>query len=118
MADIEYTKWVRYPDAQLRFEMDKEHGQPTRFVVQLERLVDGEWRAVVRFDHDQAGELSHDIREEGLHMDIYQDGEKALVRHDFPPVPLNIAAAYAQAHIEREADDLLRRFDQWHNLTT
>ena len=118
MADIEYTKWIRYPDAQLRFEMDKEDGRPTRFLVQLERLVEGEWREVVRFDHDEAGALSHDVDVEGLHMDIYRDEEKYLVRDDFPPMRLNNAAAYAQAYIESEADRLLRRFDQWHNLTT
>lgn len=118
MADIEYTKWVRYPDAQLRFSMDTEHGTPTRFVVQLERLVNDEWREVVRFDHDNEGELSHDIREEGLHMDIYRDREKHLARRNFPPMRLNIAPAYAQAYIESEADRLLKRFDQWHNLMT
>lgn len=118
MADIEYTKWIRYPDAQLRCSIDTEDGNPTRFLVQLERLVDDEWLEVVRFDHDVEGEQSHDIREEGLHMDIYRDGEKYLVRHDFPPVRLNIAPAYAQAYIESEADRLLQGFDQWHNLTT
>ena len=118
MADIEYTKWIRYPVAQLRFSMDTERGSPTRFLVQLERLVEDEWLEVVRFDHDNEGEQSHDIREEGLHMDIYRDGEKYLVRDDFPPMGLNIAPAYAQAYIESEADRLLRRFDQWHNLTT
>lgn len=118
MADIEYTKWVRYPDAQLRVEMDTESGRPTRFVVQLERLVDDQWLEVVRFDHDGEGVQSHDVSEEGLHMDIYRDGEKFLVREDFPPMGLNIAPAYAEAYIQSEAERLLQRFDTWHNLTT
>lgn len=52
MADTEYIKQVRYPDGQLRVEIDTEVGDVTRFLVQLERLVDGEPNVVARFDHD------------------------------------------------------------------
>jgi hypothetical protein len=51
-------------------------------------------------------------------MDIYRDGEQYLVRQDFPPVKLSRAPAYCVSYIKTEADRLLRRFEQWHNLTT
>lgn len=60
--------------------------------------------------------MGHDITEEGLHMDVYRDGEKVRVKDDFPPVPLTHAPRYATMYIERTADRLLRRFEQWHDL--
>jgi hypothetical protein len=60
----------------------------------------------------------HDITEEGLHMDIYRDGEKYRVKTNFPTVPLSDAPKYAESHIRGQADQLLRRYEQWHNLTT
>jgi len=64
-----------------RVGIDLERGRVTRFVVQLEYLIDpqtDEWAVVVRYDHDAEGsaEATHDVTEEGLHIDIYRDGEK------------------------------------------
>ena len=118
MANTEYIKQVRCSDGQLRVEIDTEAGDVTRFLVQLERLVDGEPNVVARFDHDQDGEQAHDITEEGLHLDVYRDGEKHRVERGFPPVRLSAAVGYCKAYLEKHADRYLRRFDQWHNLTT
>lgn len=118
MANTEYIKQVRYSDGQLRVEIDTEAGDVTRFLVQLERLVDGEPNVVARFDHDQDGEQAHDITEEGLHLDVYRDGEKHRVERGFPPVRLSAAVGYYKTYLEKHADRYLRRFDQWHNLTT
>ena len=56
-------------------------GEVKRFVVQLEYRVDAEqdtWVTVVRYDHDAKGsaEATHDVTEDGLHIDIYRDGKK------------------------------------------
>ena len=115
-SDVRYLDWVEYPHARLRVEIDKERGTPTRFVVQLERRVAGEWAAVVRFDHDPENPMGHDITEEGLHMDVYRDGEKVDVVNSFPPVRLSDAPAYCLAYLEEHAGTLLRRFEQWHDL--
>jgi len=49
----------------------------TRFTVQLEYRHDDEWREVVRYDHDGTDiGGGHDVTEEGLHIDIYRDGEQ------------------------------------------
>lgn len=60
--------------------------------------------------------MGHDVVEEGLHMDVYRDEEKARVKDDFPTVPLTEAPRYCIAYIRENADALLRRFDQWHDL--
>lgn len=118
MHDVSYTNWIEYPHAQLRFVLDTERGAPTTFFIQLEYRVDDEWTPVVHFDHNPAGTYGHDTTEEGLHMDIYRDGEQHLVRQDFPPVKLSDAPDYCESYIKNNADRLLRRFEQWHNLTT
>lgn len=117
MTDVDYTNWVEYPYARLRFELDTRHGRPTRFVVQLEYRFDGEWHPVVRFDHDEHGERAHDVTAEGLHMDVYRDGEKHHVERGFPPVALQDAPHYTMAYIEEHAEYFLGRFERWHDLT-
>ncbi|GAA0716848.1 hypothetical protein J2744_000708 [Halorubrum trapanicum] len=116
-GDVQYSEWVEYPHARLRVDIDKTAGVPTRFVVQLERRVDGSWRQVVRFDHESENPMGHDITDEGLHMDVYRDGEKVRVKDDFPPVDLTHAPRYCIAYIERHAGVLLRRFERWHDLS-
>lgn len=71
-----------------QFEFDKSEGHVTRFVVQFERSIGDEWSEVVRFDHEPENPMGHDITEEGLHMDVYRDGDKVRVKDDFPPVYL------------------------------
>jgi hypothetical protein len=114
--DVQYFDWVEYPHARARVEIDKSEGRVTRFVVQLERLVNNEWSEVVRFDHEPENPNGHDITEEGLHMDVYRESEKARVKDDFPPVPLSDAPRYCITYIRKNADQLLRRFEQWHDL--
>lgn len=116
-ADKHYTTWIEYPHARLRFVLDT-NGTPSRFLIQLEYLVDDEWQQVVHFDHNPAAPDGHDIVEEGLHMDIYRDGEQYMVQTDFPPVQLSVAPRYCTMYIEQNADRLLRRFEQWHDLKT
>jgi len=115
-GDVQYLDWVEYPHARLRVEIDKTAGVPTRFVVQLERRVDESWQQVVRFDHDPENPMGHDVTEEGLHMDVYRDGEKVRVKDDFPPVGLTRAPRYCIVYIGQYAETLLRRFEEWHDL--
>lgn len=116
MSNGDHEEWIEYPYARIRFELDTDHGEPTRFVVQLEYEVAGDWRVVTRFDHDRHGEQAHDITEEGLHMDVYRDGEKHRVESGFPPVSLSHAPRYCKTYLETHADQFLRRFEQWHDL--
>lgn len=116
--------WIRWPYARIRRELDTERGEVRRFIAQLEYDIEAtptgenspEWRAVARFDHDSSGEQAHDIRDEGLHLDIYRNEEKYRVLTEFPPVPLDRAPRYCQEYLERYADRLLERFERWHDL--
>jgi hypothetical protein len=116
-ADKSYTDVVEYPHAQIRFSLDT-NGVPRRFLIQLEYRVEDDWTPVVRFDHNPAAPTGHDITEEGLHMDVFRDGEKVRVKRDFPPVSLSYAPRYCVLYIKNNAEPLLRRFEQWHNLKT
>jgi hypothetical protein len=113
--DTEFTTIVNRR-AQIRGGISTEKGDVTRFFIQLEYWLDGEWFEVIRFDHDPEAEMGHDITEEGLHMDIYRDGVKYRVKDDFPPVKLNRAPRYGTTYIRENAERLIRRFERWHNV--
>jgi len=117
-------KWVRWPYARIRRELVIEQGDIFRFTYQLEYDIQAtpaggnapDWRPVARFDHNIDPKHGHDIRDEGLHLDIYRDGEKYRVFTKFPPVPLPRAPRYSEEFLEREADRLLEQFERWHDL--
>lgn len=85
-----------------RLGLDVDRGEVKRFVVQLEYRVDAEqdtWVTVVGYDHDAEGsaEATHDVTEDGLHIDIYRDGKKD--------------------HLAEHLEGYVRRFEQWHGIT-
>jgi hypothetical protein len=116
--------WIRWPYARIRRELEKEHGEILRFVTQLEYDVEAtpsgqnepDWRPVARFDHTKDSELGHDITEEGLHMDVFKNGEKHRVVRNFEHVPLEDAPRFCEQVLEQNADALLERFERWHDL--
>lgn len=116
-ADVSYTDVIEYPHARIRVVIYT-NGTPSQFFIQLECHVADVWEPVVHFDHNPTAPDGHDIVEEGLHMDIYRDGEQYMVRDDFPPVSLSYAPRYCTTYIETNADRLLRRFEQWHDLNS
>lgn len=62
------------PRSRIRIGYRHDHGDVVRFVVQIEyRLGDG-WAEIVRADHDASGEMSHDLADEGVHVDVYREG--------------------------------------------
>ena len=104
-----------------RVGIDLERGRVTRFVVQLEYLIEpqtDEWAVVVRYDHDAEGsaEATHDVTEEGLHIDIYRDGEKIDSHELTPPLPPNDALNAAEEHLSDHLEGYVRRFEQWHGI--
>lgn len=120
--DREFTARANHR-ARRRLGIDVEHGTVTRFVVQLEYLVeapDEAWATVVRYDHDAGGsdEAAHDVTEEGLHIDVYRDGEKIESHELTPPLPANEALNVAEEHLSNHLEGYLRRFEQWHGLNS
>jgi len=73
--DREFTTPLEYR-VRRRIGYRHDRGEITRFVVQLEYRLDGDWAEVVRFDHDPEGTYGHDVTAEGVHIDVYRDGEK------------------------------------------
>jgi hypothetical protein len=113
--ELEYTTPLDWR-VRRRVGLTAERGDVTRFVVQLEYRLDGEWTTVARFDHDAESEMGHDVTEEGLHLDVYRDGEKHRVEKDFPPVDLNRAINYCESYLEDNEQELIQRFELWHGV--
>lgn len=116
--------WIDWPFARIRRELSTNRGAVTAFVYQLEynvaadttRLQAEDWRAVARFDHDPESGAGHDVTEEGLHLDVYRNGEKHVVLRGFPPVSLDEAPRYCENYLLENADALLARFERWHDI--
>lgn len=81
-----------------RIGYSHDHGDVIRFVVQLEYRLDERWAQVVRFDHDPAGDQPHDVADEGVHLDVYRDGEQIRSPEIFPPMPASQALTSAEEH--------------------
>lgn len=101
-----------------RVGYDTDRGAVTRFVVQLEYHRAGEWRPVVRYDHDGTGasEFAHDVSEEGLHIDIYREGEKVATEYVAPPQPAARALTRAEDHLTQNLEWFVERYEEWHGI--
>lgn len=87
-----------------------------RFVVQLEYRRNDSWTPVVRYDHNPASEHGHDVTEEGLHIDVYRDGEKYRTEYVAPPMPAGVAVDFAEDHLTENTQRFVRRFEEWHGI--
>lgn len=91
-------------------------GDVTRFVVQLEYRRAGSWDVIVRFDHDPESDVAHDVTNEGVHLDVYRDGEKYRSEEVFPPMPADDACTFAEEHMRNHYQRYVRRYEQWHGI--
>lgn len=123
MAEIDPI-WIDWPRARIRRRFEADGGSITEFVVQLEYDIDAipteqsepAWRAVARFDHDSTSEGGHDVTEEGLHLDVYRDGERYRRIRGFPRLSPGPAMRYCEEYLMANADRLLARFEGWHDI--
>lgn len=99
-----------------RLGYSHDHGTVIRFVVQLEYQHEGEWKPVVRYDHDPSSENGHDVTEEGLHLDVYRDEAKYRTEYVAPPVSAGLALDFAEDHMNENAERFTRRFEEWHGI--
>lgn len=115
--DTEYTRTLPGPLRE-RIGLSKDRGDVTRFLVQLEYNLEDEWVQVVRYDHDPNGpeEMAHDVTEEGLHVDIYRDGEKHATEFIFGPLPAGVALDHAEDHLAKNLKRYVKRFEEWHGI--
>ena len=103
---------ITHPDGRLWYSFETEGKQVTEFVVQLECWVDGDWKEVARFDHDPE---VHDIRKEGLHMDVYRAGEKHHVERDFPQLNPKAGLNFSISYLQARNEQLIERYKSWLN---
>lgn len=85
-------------------------------MVRIEYWLDGDWRAVVRYDHDEDAEGGHDVTEEGLHRDIYRDGDKVRSEEVTGPLPANLAFEHAEEELKQHTEGYVRRFERRHGV--
>lgn len=89
----------------------------TDFIVVYEYRLRGSWEIVAQFDHDPDSLYGHDIEQEGLHMDLYKEGQKyRVVRSKFPHIPVNHAPGFCIDYIKQNHGTLIKRFEQWHDV--
>ena len=101
---------------QLRTAFSTERGEVTKFLIQLEYWLNGDWREVVRYDHDRDAPGGHDVTEEGLHRDVYRNGEKHDTEEVSPPIPANKGFDHAEEDLRENVERFITRFEQWHGV--
>lgn len=115
--------WIDWPYARIRRELDVDSGHVDSFTVQLEYDLaafspapdDADWRVVARFDHDATAPGGHDVTAEGMHLDIYRDGERYERLWGFPTLPAGRAMRYAEEVLRVRGARLISRFERWHD---
>ena len=58
----------------------------------------------------------HDITEDGLHREIYRDGEKLRSEEVAPPIPANDGFDAAEEDLRENVGGLIKRFEKWHGV--
>lgn len=117
--DTEYTKPVGWEGGRLRIGHNRDPEKPKavpRFVIQLEYFTPGGWTEVVRCDHDAEGseETTHDVTQEGVHMDVYRGGEKVDTEELSGPVASRPGFTLAEEHLTEHAEEYIKRYKEWH----
>lgn len=113
--DREFTTAVGHR-VRRRIGYSHDHGEVTRFVVQLEYRLAGAWTPIVRYDHDPESDHGHDVTEEGLHIDVYRDGEKYRAEYVAPPMPAGVSLDFAEDHLAENTQRFIERFEEWHEI--
>lgn len=85
----------------------------TRFRVQLEHHVVDEWQQIVGSAHNPNAETGHDVTAEGVHLDIYRDGERVDREQLFDPTTPSNALDIADDHIKENYEQYVRDYRQW-----
>lgn len=123
LPDVQYTTFIDPPAVRRRVNIGKTGGDVDWFVVQLEynATVMGQtndWKQVARFDHHPQYSWGHDVRIEGLHLDLYRNGRKyKVITSGFPQLPVNEYPAYCEEYFKKQWHALIERFEQWNGFS-
>ena len=116
------TVYEDWPYVRIQQHIKSREGIPVEFVIQLEYNMNPDmgnpsvhdWRQVARFDHRHGG--AHDVRYNGLHMDVYKQGHKYRIARNFPGVPIEEAPQYCLDYFKRRLKQLVSRFERLHDI--
>lgn len=116
----EYNREYTHPLSRVtrvRLGYSHDRDEVVEFVVQLEYDVgDGDWRTVVRYDHNPNRRSGHNVTEEGLHIDIYRHQEKYRTEYISPPLPAAAGLDRAEDHLRNNLKGFIQRFETWHGI--
>lgn len=56
------------------------------------------------------------MTEEGVHRDVYRDGEKVRTQVVSPPISATDAFDYAEDDLDEHVQLFVRRFERWHDI--
>lgn len=128
--DTHYCYSLQYSLLQVRTAFGTVRGDVVWFVVKLEyntheRPMEGEdYETIARFDHNPDGANGHDIRDEGLHMDVRVPGGPDKRVWDFPTeLRVNEAPKWCEEYFDVNHAALAREFcenygfDRWDRIT-
>lgn len=124
MSDDLTTVWEDWshgtvePTARIRKRVFWNGSIVTEFCIQLEynrsvhyKMEEAAYHEVARFDHNIAPNRGHDIREEGIHMDLFPRTDHEQKVWDFPPYPLRQAPQFCREFLEEHRAYYLGRFE-------
>ena len=118
MRERRFTNDIAYPYTRIRVYFKTHRGQIEAFLVKLEHNMSEntaileQWEEVARFDHNPDGESGHDIRREGLHMDIRDPDGTERRSNDFPNVPVNQAPRWCEEYFKENYRRLTARYEK------
>lgn len=105
------------PTSRIRSRVQYDHPTLAEFCFQLEynhSLNESggptDWDVVARFDHNIQG--IHDVREEGLHMDLFPNTDQAKKVWNFRERPIHMYPQYCRDFLERHASHYLGRYER------
>lgn len=123
MQGADYCDELTFPYTRLRVFIVTKRGDVQKFTLQLEYDLNPEflelsqWVPIARFDHNPRSDKGHDVRQEGLHMDILDaNNTKHDVFRGFPEIPDELslcdAPAYCENYLRKHEDVLTARFEK------
>lgn len=117
--DSTYVEIIHAPVARRRTYLDANSGEVQRFYVQLEynRCLPfdepDDWIDIAWFDHQPDNENGHDIRKEGLHMDVRHPNGFDRKVTTFPNVDRNKAPHYCERYFNKNYEEICIRYAKW-----
>lgn len=111
--DRSYVRATSRPDCLVGVGLSTDAGRVTAFLVDLQFAADpsyGSFRQIARFDHNESTQSGHDVRREGLHLDVERrTGQPIRFWPAMVPVPSSLGPVIraCSGYLIRNADFLV-----------